>query len=57
MSANLRSRPTAWLRSCPLPVKPGPSTWNVDRSRLAPKSLPEEPDLLVRLVEDVVSRR
>ena len=43
MSANLRSSPTAWLRSCPVPVYPGPSMWNVERSRLAPKSLRKNP--------------
>ena len=42
-SVKRRSSATSWLRSSPVPAKPGPSTWNVERSKLAPKSLRKKP--------------
>ena len=42
-SVNRRSSATPWLRSCPVPEYPGPSTWKVDRSSEAPKSFLKKP--------------
>ena len=55
MSTNRRTTATSGLRSWPVPVQPGPSTWKVERSRLAPKSLRKNPIWAARLVGDVVA--
>ena len=43
MSLNRRTIATSRLRSWPVPAKPGPSRWNVERNRLAPKSFLKKP--------------